>query len=35
VHLMVVMFGGVAFVAAVLLSHLCVYKFGTSQGWTA
>jgi len=29
----VFIFGCVAFVAAVLFSHLCAYKFGTYQGW--
>jgi hypothetical protein len=28
------MFGCVAFVAAVLFSHLCAYTCGTYQGWT-
>ena len=30
----VLMFGCVAFVAAVLFSHLCAYTCGTYQGWT-
>jgi len=29
----VFIFGCVAFVAAVLFSHLCAYKFGKSEGW--
>jgi hypothetical protein len=31
---MVMIFGCIALVAAVLFSHLCAYQFGKYRGWT-